>query len=264
MASLAVPANPESTPQLWLSGDAFWEYVDTSGGDAACWPWLGSLSPEGYGTGSYKSNQEYMHRQAYKVAGGHIPPEFTLDHLCHTRDYRCPGGRACLHRRCCNPSHLEPVTRGENSSRAVARRGTRRTEERIILCHSILKHRVPMRLEIEDLAARAAFMMKTMVAVKMALLGYSIDQIVECTETTQTSVKVTGKLREGRLDASPAGVSALDADLVSVYNEVGARIALAEGDGPLMPYDRFIAQTFRELAMAIDGASIDEIFGGDA
>jgi len=31
-----------------------------------------------------------------------------------------------------------------------------------------------------------------------------------------------------------------------------------------MPYDRFIAQTFRELAMAIDGASIDEIFGGDA
>jgi len=54
-------------------------------------------------------------------------------------------------------------------------------------------------------------MMKTMVAVKMALLGYSIDQIVECTETTQTSVKVTGKLREGRLDASPAGVSALDA-----------------------------------------------------
>jgi len=62
-----------------------------------------------------------------------------------------------------------------------------------------------MRLEIEDLAARAAFMMKTMVAVKMALLGYSIDQIVECTETTQTSVKVTGKLREGRLDRQSCG-----------------------------------------------------------
>jgi len=45
----------------------------------------------GLRTGSYKSNQEYMHRQAYKWPGVTSLRNFTLDHLCHTRDYRCPA-----------------------------------------------------------------------------------------------------------------------------------------------------------------------------
>ena len=44
-------------------------------------------------------------------------------HLCHEADGRCAGGRACEHRRCCNPAHLQPVTLRENLSRG--RGGTR-------------------------------------------------------------------------------------------------------------------------------------------
>src|SRR5690606_9229059 len=58
------------------------------------------------------------HRAAYALTVAPVPDELEVDHLCHTRDTSCPGGAACLHRRCVNPYHLEPVTPRENTLRA--------------------------------------------------------------------------------------------------------------------------------------------------
>ncbi|MGD9880390.1 MAG: HNH endonuclease [Dehalococcoidia bacterium] len=54
--------------------------------------------------------QVVAHRWAYEHFIGPIPDGMGLDHLCHTADKSCRGGRECLHRRCVNPAHLEPVT----------------------------------------------------------------------------------------------------------------------------------------------------------
>jgi hypothetical protein len=45
----------------------------------------------------------------YRHLVGPIPAGLDLDHL-------------CLNRRCCNPEHVEPVTRSENVRRELARR----------------------------------------------------------------------------------------------------------------------------------------------
>ncbi|MFI5649963.1 HNH endonuclease signature motif containing protein [Streptomyces anulatus] len=64
------------------------------------------------------------HRVAYELLVGPIPSGLHLDHLCHTEDASCPGGPACLHRRCINPRHLDPVTNAENAARSVNARKT--------------------------------------------------------------------------------------------------------------------------------------------
>jgi len=65
------------------------------------------------------------HRVAYELLIGQIPQGLHLDHLCHTRDMACPGGPVCLHRRCINPAHLEPVAGLENTIRGGNSRKTR-------------------------------------------------------------------------------------------------------------------------------------------
>lgn len=82
-----------------------------------CWRWTGTIDRRsGYAKASRRNLSVSAHRYVYLHAGGIIPVGFTLDHLCHTLDLACPGG-ACLHRSCVNPTHLEPVTIGENSRR---------------------------------------------------------------------------------------------------------------------------------------------------
>lgn len=97
--------------------DRFWPRVDRSSGHDACWPWIGTMEStgNGYGVGS-------PHRKAYEKTVGPIPEGLELDHVCHTVDLKCPGGDICMHRRCCNPRHLEPVTPAENVRRMAARR----------------------------------------------------------------------------------------------------------------------------------------------
>ena len=102
--------------------EAFRRKVDTSGGPDACWPWTGSVTEYGYGEwreGGRNGDRWMTHRYAWLLEHGELP-ENDLDHTCHTRaveDGTCSGGVSCLHRRCCNPSHLEPVTRRENTRR---------------------------------------------------------------------------------------------------------------------------------------------------
>lgn len=60
------------------------------------------------------------HRIVYEAMVGPIPADLQLDHLCHSTDDKCPGGRNCWHRRCINPAHLEPVTGFENNLRSLS------------------------------------------------------------------------------------------------------------------------------------------------
>ena len=84
-----------------------------------CWYWTGRISRHGYGVISRTLSGvvTQAHRLVYEALVGQIPDGLTLDHLCHTQDAACVGGTSCPHRRCVNPSHLEPVTVGENSLR---------------------------------------------------------------------------------------------------------------------------------------------------
>lgn len=84
-----------------------------------CWIWQRALAGHGYGQIRIGQTAHYAHRIAYEHFVGPIPEGMTLDHLCHTNDPECPGGDDCPHRRCCNPEHLEVVTRGENVLRGV-------------------------------------------------------------------------------------------------------------------------------------------------
>lgn len=76
--------------------------IDPSTG---CWEWQGSISQAGYGNISRNRRTNVTHRYVYELLVGKIPEGLVLDHTCNNR-------------RCCNPSHLQPVTRSENSSRS--------------------------------------------------------------------------------------------------------------------------------------------------
>lgn len=79
-----------------------------------CWLWKASIHPHGYGRFGIKNRIYPAHRASYVALVGPIPPSLGLDHLCHTNDLTCQGGPSCLHRRCVNPEHLEPVTDAVN------------------------------------------------------------------------------------------------------------------------------------------------------
>lgn len=87
----------------------FWSRVDRRD-PSACWPWMGWKDHAGYGGFSSGTTTEGVatspaHRIAYILVRGPIPDGLVLDHLC-----RNPG--------CVNPSHLDPVTSGENTRRS--------------------------------------------------------------------------------------------------------------------------------------------------
>lgn len=92
--------------------------------DGCLW-WTGVIDSSGYGRVGYRRVRGVpAYRAVYTELVGEIPAGLTLDHLCHTRDADCSGGHRCLHRRCVEPTHLEPVTAAENASRSVFARRT--------------------------------------------------------------------------------------------------------------------------------------------
>lgn len=98
----------------------FWAKVNKT---PLCWEWTGGRDARGYGrfkVGTRKANRAVRtHRVAWLLLRGPIPEGLVIDHLCRNK--------ACL-----RPSHLEPVTQGENVRRGnlafvAARIGAERT-----------------------------------------------------------------------------------------------------------------------------------------
>jgi hypothetical protein len=71
-----------------------------------CWVYTGYISPNGYGQVVRRPRKYQAHRYTYEQVVGPIPEGLDLDHLCRNRA-------------CCNPDHLEPVTRRENCLRGL-------------------------------------------------------------------------------------------------------------------------------------------------
>jgi hypothetical protein len=86
----------------------------------ACRWWTGPLDADGYGKTKRDGVPKRAHRLAYETFVGPISDGLQLDHLCHHPDH-CTPGPSCLHRRCINPAHLEPVTVAENIARGGGR-----------------------------------------------------------------------------------------------------------------------------------------------
>lgn len=85
----------------------FFSRVEGSPDYDDCWIWVGRIQPNGYGQFSVKHKHVYAHRWAYTHLIGEIPDGLELDHLCRVRA-------------CCNPWHLDPVTRQVNTLRGLA------------------------------------------------------------------------------------------------------------------------------------------------
>ena len=91
----------------------FWNKVDTSGGQGACWFWTAGLR-SGYGVVKLRGRTVSAHRAAWEL------------HHCATilRGYSVL--HSCDTRQCCNPRHLRLGTHKENSADAVSRARTAR------------------------------------------------------------------------------------------------------------------------------------------
>ena len=85
-----------------------------------CWHWSASLDRQGYGQVMVRGKLHRAHRYSFEAFVGPVQNGLELDHVCHSKDLSCNGGKSCAHRKCVNPNHLEPVTRKENAERGRA------------------------------------------------------------------------------------------------------------------------------------------------
>jgi hypothetical protein len=82
-----------------------------------CWYWTGHLNQGGYGTFylAEAGRSVLAHVVSYKhFMDEDLPPGIRLDHLCHTLDLSCSGGKTDPHRKCVHPATLQPVTHRVN------------------------------------------------------------------------------------------------------------------------------------------------------
>jgi hypothetical protein len=83
----------------------FWSKVKLAD-NGECWEWTAARDKTGYGRIKINKKLYLSHRAAYEAFSGEIPEGLQIDHLCRNRW-------------CCNPQHLEAVTRRENILRGV-------------------------------------------------------------------------------------------------------------------------------------------------
>lgn len=73
-----------------------------------CWLWTGYPGNHGYGTIKLKGKVLLAHRVAWELENGPISDDLTVDHL-------------CANKLCVRVSHMELVSRSENSRREGVR-----------------------------------------------------------------------------------------------------------------------------------------------
>lgn len=83
--------------------DKFFEFFEEQDPDV-CWIWQGKIFTNGYGRLNAEGKSFGAHRLSYEHYRGPIPDGLVPDHLCMTK-------------LCVNPSHLDLVTRQENTRR---------------------------------------------------------------------------------------------------------------------------------------------------
>jgi hypothetical protein len=93
-------------------GDEFWEHVDRTGGQDACWEWQGPVHRQGHGTFPVQGiwSSPPAHRIAYHLTYG-VPPHGQVI------------WRTCGNALCVNPRHLEAGDRSAFRRAVQARNG---------------------------------------------------------------------------------------------------------------------------------------------
>lgn len=86
--------------------EAFWLRI-SRGGDDECWPWLGSVTSDGYGRTWFIDRPWLAHRLAWRFVNGEIPETTITVHGTVIR-------HSCDNPVCCNPQHLVAGTQLDN------------------------------------------------------------------------------------------------------------------------------------------------------
>lgn len=90
----------------------FWQQYDSGKLEHdECWPWLGYVNTDGYGSCRVNGRKELAYRAIYTILRGDILSGLELDHLCRNR-------------LCVNPKHLEAVNHRTNVLRGNGAAGT--------------------------------------------------------------------------------------------------------------------------------------------
>lgn len=84
--------------------------IDRTSSPHGCWLWTGAIDDHGNGRVRMGDRVALVHRVVYEAVRGPIPAGQVLMHSC---DVHAPGTG---YRRCCNPEHLTPGTRGQNNA----------------------------------------------------------------------------------------------------------------------------------------------------
>lgn len=93
-----------------IDSKKFWVRVKGYGVDGVpCWRWKGYKRADGYGVLRHQKKLELVHRIAWQLTYGAIPPGLFVCHHCDVRD-------------CCNPYHLFLGT-AEDNARDMAAKG---------------------------------------------------------------------------------------------------------------------------------------------
>lgn len=91
--------------------ERFWEKVVVN--EDGCWIWTAAKNGKGYGQFWFNGKTVKAHRYSYEHLAGSIPEGHDLDHF---RNNEGPRQAPCS-TSCCNPAHLEVVTRKVNCRR---------------------------------------------------------------------------------------------------------------------------------------------------
>lgn len=95
---------------------AYERFFNSLGSVDDCWYWHKSNRDNGYVDFMENKKRIKAHIWSYLTFVGEYDRTLDLDHICHNKS-NCNSAKKCVHRRCVNPEHLEPVTRSENAKR---------------------------------------------------------------------------------------------------------------------------------------------------